>query len=148
MTAYADASFVVALFVPEQDQERRGWHWWQAAGMSQVLVSRLTLLEVENTLHLLLLDHKLSQSDFRRAKLGLERARMEGLLVRRETPAHRLYPESHRLVVHYFRQATSGTLDILHVAAALILRADTFLTFDKRQAKLARAAGLAVAPRL
>jgi hypothetical protein len=39
-----------------------------------------------------------------------------------------------------------SALDILHVACALILRADTFLTFDKRQAKLARAAGLSVAP--
>lgn len=43
-------------------------------------------------------------------------------------------------------RATSGTLDILHIAAAIILRADTFLTFDKRQAKLAAAAGLRVAP--
>ena len=60
--------------------------------------------------------------------------------------ARRLYPESHRLVTHHFRRAPSGTLDILHIAAALILRADTFLTFDKRQAKLAAAAGLTVAP--
>lgn len=100
MIAYADASFVVALFVPEQDQERRGWRWWQSAGLSQVLLSRLTLLEVENTLHLLWLDHKLTDADFRRARLGLEHTRMEGLLLRRETPAHRLYPESHRLVSH------------------------------------------------
>jgi hypothetical protein len=71
---------------------------------------------------------------------------MEGLRVRRETPVHRLYPEAHRLVTHFSSRAAYGTLDILHVAAAMILRADTFLTFDKRQAALATTAGLRVEP--
>jgi predicted nucleic acid-binding protein len=35
-------------------------------------------------------------------------------------------------------------LDALHVASALALAADTYYTFDKDQAKLARAAGLPV----
>jgi predicted nucleic acid-binding protein len=34
------------------------------------------------------------------------------------------------------------TLDTLHVASALELKAEHFWTFDERQAKLARAAGL------
>ena len=36
------------------------------------------------------------------------------------------------------------TLDTLHVAAALELKADSFWTFDARQAGMARAAGLTV----
>lgn len=35
-------------------------------------------------------------------------------------------------------------LDVLHVASALTLRADTFYTFDRKQAKLASALGLRV----
>jgi predicted nucleic acid-binding protein len=35
-------------------------------------------------------------------------------------------------------------LDALHVASALVLAADDFYTFDRDQAKLARAAGLRV----
>jgi predicted nucleic acid-binding protein len=38
------------------------------------------------------------------------------------------------------------TLDSLHVACALELRADKFWTFDDRQAKLAEAVGLDVTP--
>ena len=38
------------------------------------------------------------------------------------------------------------TLDILHVAAALVLDAKRFLTFDQRQHTLAKKAGLEVAP--
>ena len=34
------------------------------------------------------------------------------------------------------------TLDTLHVACALELKAERFWTFDERQAKLAKAAGL------
>ena len=46
--------------------------------------------------------------------------------------------------------ATLGTrtLDILHVAAALVLHADSFYTFDRAQAQLARAAGLATPVRI
>ena len=36
------------------------------------------------------------------------------------------------------------TLDILHVASALVLQSTTFLTFDTRQAGLARAEGLSL----
>jgi predicted nucleic acid-binding protein len=36
------------------------------------------------------------------------------------------------------------TLDVLHVASALVLQADHFYTFDKNQAKLARLEGLTV----
>jgi len=44
--------------------------------------------------------------------------------------------------------ATLGcrTLDIIHVAAALVVGAKEFVTFDHRQAALAKAAGLTVKP--
>jgi len=40
----------------------------------------------------------------------------------------------------------SRTLDLLHVAAAIVLKPDVFYTFDKRQRKLARAERLRVLP--
>jgi predicted nucleic acid-binding protein len=36
--------------------------------------------------------------------------------------------------------------DLFHVAAAMVAKADEFLTFDERQKKLARAVGLPVGP--
>jgi len=38
------------------------------------------------------------------------------------------------------------TLDVLHVASALVLTPDVFFTFDKRQSQLAKAEGLRVLP--
>ncbi len=56
-----------------------------------------------------------------------------------------------RLARVYSRQHTREgghrTLDILHVATAVHLRAGTFLSFDARQRRLAGIAGLAVEPR-
>ena len=44
----------------------------------------------------------------------------------------------------YVAKLGTRTLDTLHVAAALELKAQQFWTFDERQAKLAKAAGLKV----
>lgn len=38
------------------------------------------------------------------------------------------------------------TLDVLHVASALVLTPDVFFTFDRRQSQLAKAEGLKVLP--
>jgi hypothetical protein len=40
----------------------------------------------------------------------------------------------------------SRSLDVLHVAAALVMKAEILLSFDDNQRKLAKAAGLRVAP--
>ena len=52
------------------------------------------------------------------------------------------------IIVTKIHSATLGcrTLDIIHVAAALVIGAREFITFDGRQAALARQAGLTVKP--
>ena len=58
------------------------------------------------------------------------------------------WPAAFRLAVRLSEQhsATAGTrsLDILHVAAAKLLRAPAFVSFDGRQRTLAAAVGLTV----
>jgi predicted nucleic acid-binding protein len=46
------------------------------------------------------------------------------------------------LTKQYGTRIGMATLDTLHVASALELKAERFWTFDERQAKLARAVGL------
>ena len=52
--------------------------------------------------------------------------------------------EAERLSAGYSEKLGTRSLDILHVAMALVLGQDEFLTFDKRQAALAKAAGFNV----
>jgi predicted nucleic acid-binding protein len=55
-----------------------------------------------------------------------------------------VYAEARLLVSRWTAKLGTRTLDILHVAAALSLRAEAFHTFDERQRKLAKAAGLRI----
>lgn len=55
--------------------------------------------------------------------------------------------EAERLSAQHSERLGTRSLDILHVAFAVVLGAREFLSFDQRQAALAAAAGLTV-PRL
>jgi predicted nucleic acid-binding protein len=52
--------------------------------------------------------------------------------------------EAERLSASHSEKLGTRSLDVLHVAAAVVLGAKEFHTFDTRQAKLAKAAGLKV----
>jgi predicted nucleic acid-binding protein len=52
--------------------------------------------------------------------------------------------EAERLSAMHSEKLGTRSLDILHVAAAVVLGKQEFLTFDQRQAALAKAAGLDV----
>ena len=54
--------------------------------------------------------------------------------------------EARRLSMRYTQSQGHRAFDILHIGAALGLRATTFLSFDERQRKLAKAEGLFVKP--
>jgi hypothetical protein len=61
-------------------------------------------------------------------------------------PAATLYPKAIGLANRHSATLGTRSLDLMHVAAALILEADLFLSFDERQRKSAEAEGLAVGP--
>ena len=58
------------------------------------------------------------------------------------------WTDTFKYAVDLSRRHTSGTgsktLDILHVASALSIKADRFLTFDERQSKLASLSGIRI----
>lgn len=143
---YADASFVVALFVKGDEHWQAAWQWWKNHHSQTLIVSRLTIFEAENTIRVLPLGGKLRQSESRAALEGIQRALLEGVLVRRSVPEQRLYPLARRLSTHHTARSSYGALDILHVASVLELGADMFLSFDKNQCVLAKAEGLKVGP--
>lgn len=143
---YADASFVVALFVRGDEHWQAAWQWWKSHHTQTLVVSRLTIFEAENTIRALPLGGKLKQAESRAALEGIQRALLEGILVSRSVPEHRLFPSARRLSMHHTIRSSYGALDILHVAIAMELGADLFLSFDKSQLVLAKGGGLKVGP--
>jgi predicted nucleic acid-binding protein len=72
----------------------------------------------------------------------LERSVAEGALEHREIDFRSVFDRAEELSARFTEKLNSRAFDLLHVAIAIETGCRTFLTFDKDQAKLAKAAGL------
>ena len=138
VTIYVDTSFFVCLYLPDRhtsEVERR-------------LRSRPSLWMTP--LHVAEWTHAIEQHVFRKA---ISRSEADHLLERfQEHRAQHLWREAPlpdhafevcaELAHRYAARLGVRTLDTMHVASALELKAEQFWTFDGRQAKLAVATGL------
>ena len=137
---YADTSFFVSLYLPDRhssEAERR-------------LRARPSLWMTP--LHVAEWTHAVEQHVFRKA---ISRREADSLLERFDEHRGRgLWKEAalpdrafevcSQLAQRHAAKLGVRTLDTLHVACALELKAEHFWTFDERQAKLAVAAGLKI----
>jgi predicted nucleic acid-binding protein len=141
LSTYADTSFLVSLYIPDlhsPEAERR---------MASSPVVWLTPFHVAEW------THAVEQQVFRRAASRTEadysharfqQHRESGLWVEVTLP-ETVFDVCAQLARRYGARLGFRTLDSLHVAAALELKAERFWTFDERQKKLARAVGLKTA---
>ncbi len=140
MTAYADTGFLCSLYAPDA-------HTCRAA--SQVKRQRLPLpvtwlhqLEFRNALRLRVFRNEITPAQ-RDASLNAMLADLAaGVLTHAEPPLSDLTIEAERLSGLHSETLGTRSLDILHVAAALVLGIPELLTFDRRQQALAKVAGL------
>ena len=106
-----------------------------------VFLSPLGELELVNALHLRLFRKEVLPRELREAYAAFRADLRNGVLVM--TPLRdAVYTQSKRLAVAWTAKVGTRTLDIIHVASALVMGADAFHTFDERQRRLAKAAGL------
>jgi predicted nucleic acid-binding protein len=139
LTAYADSSFVVSLYVPDANSARAAPVAKNQPG--PILASSVVVLEATNALELRVFRGQGTRSNATRAledfRLDIERGIFNLLPV---PPS--AWNAAEKLSLTHSAKIGSRSLDILQVAIALVFRADTFLTFDRNQAILARAEGL------
>lgn len=145
MKPFADASFIVAAFARSDEHNKPAWKWWNQYG-GAIFTTRLVLFEAENTIRGFPLNQKCSVAEARMWVEGIQRAVIEGLIECKEAPLRRVLPMARRLSMHHTIKATFGAMDILHVAAALDVRAVEFVSFDERQNEMARKEGMVTFP--
>ena len=143
MKAYADTGFLCSLYAPDAHSRRA------AARMSLVAlplpVTWLHQLELRNALRLRVFRAEITVAQ-RDASLNALLADLaSGVLAVAAPPLGEVTREAERLSAMYSETLGTRSLDILHVASALVLGVPQFNTFDLRQAALAKAAGLKVA---
>ncbi len=151
MKAYPDTSFLCALYVPQSTSVAAIAYYQRMIG--PLYVSALLLGEFRQSVRYQIFRHSLDSTQGYARKTGLEAlAKLQsnlaaGALV--VTPAE--WSDVLALAEQISSQYTTGGghryLDILHVATALHLGAEEFLTFDANQSKLAAKAGMTVKPR-
>ena len=141
MNAYPDTSFLFSLYVIDANTPA-------ARSVARKLRPAFVLtvlheLELENAIELAVFRGHISAPEARAARQDFE-------FDLNRWPLRPLPVDAFARAVTLARRHTArnGTrsLGILHVASAICLRAETFLTFDVRQRCLARAEGLRVRP--
>jgi len=107
-----------------------------------ILLTALGELEFINALSLRLFRKELLRSKVKAAHTLLRKDIADGILVPWPLSAA-MFERAKQIARNRTPYLNTRTLDVLHVASALVLQADTFYTFDSNQGKLARLEGLA-----
>jgi predicted nucleic acid-binding protein len=142
MRAYPDTSFLVSLYLKDSNTP-------SAIELSKSLQPVLILtpiheLELNNAIELAVFRREITPDQAAAARRDFEQDVLHWTI----SP---LPPDAFLRVVSLARRHTAryGTrsIDILHVATASALGAEAFLTFDRRQLRLAKAEGLRIGSR-
>jgi predicted nucleic acid-binding protein len=142
VTAYADTGFLCSLYAPDAHTRRAIARMRRQA--LPLPISWLHQLEFRNALRLRVFRAEITPSQ-RDASLNAMLADLAaGVLEAAAPPLPALLIEAERLGALHTETLGTRSLDILHVASALVLGLGECLTFDNRQAALAKAAGLRV----
>ena len=142
MSDYADTGFVCSLYAPDAHSARAITAMKHQS--TPLAFTWIHQLEFRNALRLRVFRSEITPKQ-RDASLNLLLSDLAGGVLAHVQPLlAEVMTEAERLSASHSERLGTRSLDILHVAAALVLGSAVFLTFDTRQAKLAKAAGLKV----
>ena len=144
MNAYADTGFVVTLYKEEATSASAAS--LMACQTAGVCLSQLGELEFRNALHLAVFRGELKANDAAPMQSLFQEDVANGIFIITPVPASTLFAKAMELADRHSPSLGTRSLDLLHVAAALLLKADSFLSFDERQRKAAKAEGLNIEP--
>lgn len=142
MVIYADTSFLFSVYGNDAHTPR-AIAWIQNSGIA-ISITELADYELGNALRFSEFSKRLSPGKSAAYMAEYEADRAAGRVSVEVCNLASLVQEAKRLSATHTLTGGHRGFDILHVAGALKLGADQFLTFDANQKKLAVAAGLAV----
>jgi len=150
MRAYADSSFILRLVTGEADSPQVIAEY-RRLGAPKLFFLPLHALEIRNAILQRAFHQRRSVPSGERSQVARERdaalARLEHLLARRALldvtlDLDAVITRAAKLSSAHTERMGARAIDILHVASALALESEQFLTTDGRQAQLAKAEGM------
>jgi len=143
LSVYADTSFLVSLYVLDANSEKAVSHIQQAK--LPILLTTFGELELTNAISLRLFRRELASARAKATHALVRKDIVDGVLLIKQMTMNN-FEKAMQMARRRTPHLGTRTLDILHVASALELKAETFYTFDHNQARLAKAEGLRVTP--
>jgi predicted nucleic acid-binding protein len=138
LTVYADSSFLVSLYVTDRHSANARQ---RVSAASRVWFTPLHLAECTHAIAQQVFRRDMSATEGDQVYREFEDDRAAGLWTAVDIPEN-AFDICAELARRHGAKFGVRTLDSLHVACALELKAERFWTFDDRQLKLARASGL------
>lgn len=142
---YADSGFVVSLYLTTEGTSALARKQVKRVP-KPILLSPLSLLEIRNALNFGINRGEITAHE-RDAVLSEVEAQIEAGFFRLvDASQAAIYAKAQELSNKHTPSAATRSLDLMHLAAAIVSGARIFLTFDKRQAAVAKVEGLTVKP--
>ena len=144
MVAFADTGFIASLYLEESTSKAAD----AALGTKRVPLplTPLAALELRNAFNRAVQRQRITAAQRDALWQDVEADLASGFLVLTPVAADELHHKARQLSDRYTPTLGTRSLDLLHVAAALVLQAKVFFSFDDRQRKAAAGEGLDVKP--
>ena len=139
MPAYADTSFLARIYTPHADSAK-ALVWMQRARQA-VPLTPLHRHELRNAIRLRVFRGEISVEQRKESFREIESDLADNILAHTPIPWTDAFREAENLAAVHTEALGVRSIDLLHVGLAVALKATEFLTFDTRQAVLAKAAG-------
>ena len=144
MVAFADTGFIASLYLEESTSKAAD----AALGTKRVPLplTPLAALELRNAFNRAVQCQRITAAQRDALWQDVEADIASGFLVLTPVASDELHNKARQLSDRYTPTLGTRSLDLLHVAAALVLEAKVFFSFDDRQRKAAASEGLKVKP--
>ena len=144
VVAYPDSSFLVSIY-RNDDNHARASAFMRRSSPALIFLP-LQRVELRNALRFAERQELITREERRQSFQQIEQDLRDGFLVHVTVAWGDICRRADELSEKHMADNGQRAIDLLHVAAALESGARLFLSFDRRQCALAKAAGLQVKP--
>jgi uncharacterized protein len=144
MVAFADTGFIASLYLEETTSQAAD----EALGEQRepLPLTPLAMLELRNAFNRAMQRQRITAAERDALWQDVEADIASGFLVLTPVASEELHQKARQLSDRHTPALGTRSLDLLHIAAALVLGAKEFFSFDDRQRKAAASEGLKVKP--
>jgi predicted nucleic acid-binding protein len=133
---YLDTSALVKMYFIEE--ESASLHKWLARSDEVILVNRFSCLEFVNALNFKAGNKEFSSGIHKKILTHFESDLRNGKLVYKDLDWNLVFSKAEKISNQHTKTFFVRALDIMHIAIALILEVDCFVSYDLRQIRLAK----------